>query len=206
MATSTKITISEHELVCLQDTDFLLTKRAISEKVQVLFMKLATRLADEPNATSLPHIRTKVSKGDNYRGLPYWVLDYPAIFNQEDIFAYRTVCRWGHEFSFTLHLAGAYLEEHKSALLQNYTTLKTQEELYLCINTTMWEHHFDADNYSLFNEAIVNESAWATFLAEKGFVKLAFKMPLEAWDEVVDKGVEVWQLLGKALLHVNFKG
>lgn len=199
MGTSAKITISEHELVCLQDTDFLLTKRAISEKVQVLFMKLATRLADEPQATTLPPIRTKVSKGDNYRGLPYWVLDYPANFSQENIFAYRTVCRWGHEFSFTLHLSGSYLEENKAALLRNYNTLKSQEGLHLCINSTMWEHHFEPDNYQLFNEAITDETAWATFLAEKGFVKLAFKMPLEAWDDVVDRGVEVWGIWGSVL-------
>jgi len=182
MGTSAKITISEHELVCLQDTDFLLIKRAISEKVQVLFMKLATRLADEPHATALPPIRTKVSKGDNYRGLPYWVLDYPASFSQENIFAYRTVCRWGHEFSFTLHLAGASLDEHKNALLRNFTKLSAHEGLYLCINSTMWEHHFEPDNYRLFNEVMADEDAWAIFLTQHGFIKLAFKMPLESWD------------------------
>lgn len=72
MSSETKITFSRHELVCFHDTDFLLTKRAVGEKVQALLMRLALTLANEPQAQALPTIRTKVSKGENYRGLPYW--------------------------------------------------------------------------------------------------------------------------------------
>lgn len=188
----TKITFSKHELVCLQDTDFLLTKRAINEKVQALLLKLASELANEPQTMPLPPIRTKVSKGDNYRGLPYWVLDYPASFVKDNVFAYRTICRWGHEFSFTLHLAGAPLQQHKPSLIANYTQLVAMPGLYLCVNSQQWEHHFEEDNYRLFNEVIVDAAGWEAFLKEKDFLKLSIKMPLEDWDGVVERGVEVW--------------
>ncbi len=188
-----KITFSEHELVCLQDTDFLLTKRTINEKVQTLLLKLASELANEPQVMPLPPIRTKVSKGDNYRGLPYWVLDYPASFVKDDVFAYRTICRWGHEFSFTLHLAGAPLQQHKPALILNFNQLANVPGLYLCTNTYQWEHHFEADNYRLFNEVIDGADSWEAFLADKDFVKLAVKIPLDEWDGVVERGVEVWR-------------
>lgn len=189
----TKITISKHELVCLHDTDFLLTKRAINEKVQTLMLKLASVLANEPQALPLPPIRTKVSKGENYRGLPYWVLDYPATFTQENTFAYRTICRWGHEFSFTQHLSGTYLLEHKAALVANYDKLAALPGLYLCVNTTQWEHHFEPDNYRMFNEVIINAGSWEAFLADMDFVKLAIKLPLDEWDVVLARGVAVWR-------------
>jgi hypothetical protein len=193
----TKITFSKHELVCLQDTDFLLTKRAINEKVQTLLLKLASELANEPHALSLVPIRTKVSKGENYRGLPYWVLDYPAIFTQENTFAYRTICRWGHEFSFTLHLSGTYFSEHNAALISNYNNLASMQGLYLCTNTTQWEHHFEADNYNLYNEVIVDKSGWERFITDKEFIKLAIKMPLDELDGVVERGVQVWRGFSK---------
>ena len=40
----------------------------------------------------------KISRGENYRGLPYLILDYPAYFSQKDIFAFRTMFWWGHFF------------------------------------------------------------------------------------------------------------
>lgn len=190
----TKITFSKHELVCLHDTDFLLTKRVINEKVQTLLLKLASELANEPQAMPLPPIRTKVSKGDNYRGLPYWVLDYPALFEKDDVLAYRTICRWGHEFSFTLHLAGAHLQSHKAQLVAGYKKLAAMQDLYVCVNTQQWEHHFEADNYLPFNEVVDDAIVWERFIDGKDFVKLSVKLPLEAWDGLVEKGVEVWHL------------
>lgn len=194
MDSETKITFSKHELVCLLDTDFLLTKRTINEKVQTLLLKLASELANEPQALPLPPIRTKVSKGDNYRGLPYWVLDYPALFEKDDVLAYRTICRWGHEFSFTLHLAGAYLEKHKAQLIAGYDKLFAIQDLYICVNTQQWEHHFEVDNYRLFNEVVDDADAWEVFLEGKDFVKLSVKLPLEEWDGVVQRGVAVWRI------------
>lgn len=201
MDSETKITFSKHELVCLLDTDFLLTKRTINEKVQTLLLKLASELANEPQALPLPPIRTKVSKGDNYRGLPYWVLDYPALFEKDDVLAYRTICRWGHEFSFTLHLAGAHLQKHKAQLVAGYETLAATQGLYVCMNTQQWEHHFEADNYRLFNEVVEDADAWERFIEGKDFVKLSVKLPLEDWDGVVERGVEVWRVFEEILIE-----
>ena len=59
MDSETKITFSKHELVCLLDTDFLLTKRTINEKVQTLLLKLASELANEPQALGKEGVKTK---------------------------------------------------------------------------------------------------------------------------------------------------
>lgn len=201
MSFETKITFSRHELVCLHDTDFLLTKRAVGEKMQTLLVGLALALADEPQARALPPIRTKVSKGENYRGLPYWVLDYPAIFSGDDVMAYRTICRWGHEFSFTLQLAGKYWEDNRAILALKYDYLSSLDGLYLCINHTMWEHHFEADNYLPFAEVINNSNDWQAFTGKATFLKLAFKLPLDDWEKVIRFGVDYYRKLSQSIEH-----
>jgi hypothetical protein len=168
--------------------------------VQALLLQVAAQLAQQPAPIGLPPTRIKVSKGENYRGLPYWVLDYPAHFNQADVFAYRSICHWGHGFSFTLHLAGQYLLQHKEALLANYGLLYNQPSLYLCVNTSPWEHHFEKDNYQLFNEVVLDAAAWEAFMDEREFVKLAFNLPLEEWDNVVERGEEIWGLWAGVLV------
>ena len=40
----------------------------------------------------------KISKGENYKGLPYVMLDYPRCFGKTDIFAIRQ-CSGGGIFS-----------------------------------------------------------------------------------------------------------
>lgn len=50
----------------------------------------------------------KISRGENYRGLPWVMLDYPRVFGREDVLAIRTFFWWGHSFSVTLHLKGTY--------------------------------------------------------------------------------------------------
>lgn len=200
MASETKITISEHELVCLLDTGFLLTKQALNSKVQALLLQLAQSLAQGPIPTGLQNSGPKISKGENYRGLPYWVLDYPAVFGRSDVFAYRTICRWGHEFSFTLLLSGRFYNEYKLALAARYQQLSAHTALYLCINNSPWEHHYEADNYKLFAEVISSAQVWEDFLRDNTFLKLTFQMPLDEWNGAVDRGAAVWQEWLKILL------
>jgi len=52
----------------------------------------------------------RISKGENYKGLPWVVLDYPRCFGRDDVLAVRTLFWWGHYFSVTLHLKGSYKE------------------------------------------------------------------------------------------------
>ena len=57
----------------------------------------------------------KISRGENYNGLPYVMLDYPRCFGKEDVFAMRTMFWWGNFFSITWHLKGKYSKEYIAA-------------------------------------------------------------------------------------------
>ena len=102
--------ISEKELKVLQGTDFLLTKAAVLEKIYKLLEDTRSKLIKNVKSTnfSFPDgtdiVTGKISRGENYRNLPYMVLDYPTLFTNESSFSFRTMFWWGNFFSSTLHL------------------------------------------------------------------------------------------------------
>ncbi len=93
--------ITDKELLILQDTDFLLTKATVLEKINELLGQTREELKESvensnfsfPDRTYL--LNGKISKGENYKNLPFMVLDYPALFTTKTVFAYRTMFWWG---------------------------------------------------------------------------------------------------------------
>jgi hypothetical protein len=122
----------------------------------------------------------KISKGENYKGLPYLMLDYPRLFEQDNIFAIRTMFWWGNFFSVTLHLSGAYKKEAEEKLIAGYEVMK--EKGYYCfINEDQWEHHFEKDNAILLSG--LSKIDFEKTVRERSFIKLANKISLQQWDD-----------------------
>jgi hypothetical protein len=129
----------------------------------------------------------KISKGENYKGLPYLILDYPRLFEHENlpdrqagIFAIRTMFWWGNFFSVTLHLSGVYKKEMEEKLIASYNNIK-EKNYYCCKNEDPWEHHFEEGNYVPVIE--MNKNDFEKIVCEKSFVKLAKKISLQNWDD-----------------------
>ena len=168
------------------NADWILTKNTIIQKVnqllgQVLIHQQAyIQQAGNTLPAEVIGLSPKISKGDNYKGLPYLVLDYPRFFNRTAIFAVRTFFWWGNFFSITLHLAGHYKNILEPVILQSLPILR-QQGFYICIHPDQWEHHFEESNYLLVPE--ISESAFQQEIVNRPFIKLAKKIPLEQWDE-----------------------
>src|ERR1700733_216708 len=103
-----KISLSQKEMDLVTNADWILTKNAILDKVKDLLAVLSESFQSYLHMHTLliPAGTPKISKGENYKGLPYLILDYPRSFEKEDILAIRTLFWWGHFFSITLHVAG----------------------------------------------------------------------------------------------------
>ncbi len=181
-----KIRLSQNELELINNADFILTKNAILKKVNQLLAGLQFKQQQyaERCSSRLPdkifRSTPKISKGENYRGLPYLILDYPKCFEQENIFAIRTMFWWGNFFSITLHLSGINKKEAEGKLIASFNILKEKQYLY-CINNNQWEHHFERGNYILLRE--LNKVDFENAVRDKYFIKLAYKFPLQQWDE-----------------------
>jgi hypothetical protein len=88
-----KIHLSKWEMNLVKNTEWIFTKRKIMEKAHLLLGRLHAdyRQIIESELEYLPDnfimAGGKISRGENYKGLPFLILDYPAMFSKENIFA-----------------------------------------------------------------------------------------------------------------------
>jgi len=169
-----KLSPRELDIVC--NADLILTKNNIIAKVYDLFGSLSeynVSTADQFLAEEIKNISPKISKGENYEGLPWVMLDYPRYFTANDVFAIRTYFWWGNFFSITLHVKGKFQQQFQ---INNFKS--ENSDWYLCCNEAEWQHHFRENNFKLLNEFSDEE------IRKLIFIKLAKKIPLNQWDDV----------------------
>lgn len=182
--------LTDKELGYLADQDFLLTKRQVTGKIIRLLADLEKDLKaviagsayDFPPGCQLQ--AGKISKGENFRDLPYVILDYPRLFARGAVFAYRTMFWWGNFFSNTLHVSGAGLDYMPSDI-----SITTQPELYVQYEGDPWDH-------SLGSAMKVDSIETSLFEDQKvAFVKLSQKIPLEEYMNVKDHSINFFRQL-----------
>ena len=182
----TKIRLSREELQLAGNAEVILTKNAIIEKTKHVFGLLQDKQEQyltsqwslaEP---SIINSSSKISRGENYRGLPYLVLDYPRIFEKDNIAAIRTMFWWGNLFSVTLHLSGNYKMEFERPVLNSYKLFR-KKGFYCCASSNEWQHHFEPDNYVPIKELSYDD--FEKMIQEKPFLKIACHFPVEIWND-----------------------
>ena len=177
------MSLTKSELDLLEDSDILLTKVKLISKVQELLVKVRIEINEriQNSSFSFPsdiNLKTgKISKGENYKNLPYLVLDHPSLFRSEDIFAFRTMFWWGNIFSATLHLEGHSLEKYRSAIATNINRLDG-ENVYVAIGESPWHYHYEESNYIPLGKVNVN------FIEDYRFLKLSKKTELKNWENI----------------------
>ncbi len=180
-----KIRLSPKEMELVNNAEWILTKNAIMQKARelleaVCFMQQEI-LKQTPHRIPPKALQPapKISKGENYRGLPYLVLDHPRCFDKDDILAIRTFFWWGHFFSTSIHLSGMYKE-----IFQQHIINARQEmaalDFYVCINDDPWQHHFENENYRPIRG--MTQDDYDREITNRSFIKLSKKIPLSAWD------------------------
>lgn len=145
MNPAAKIELSTDELLQVQDADWILTKQRILARVEDLLATQANNLSTIFGGVfPSENVYPKISKGENYLGLPYRMLDHPALFKKDDVFAIRTMFWWGRFFSVTLLIAGKYWIERRETIRLNFKALPSH--FHYCINESPWHHYLEADN------------------------------------------------------------
>lgn len=175
-----KITLSQEELELVNNAGWILTKNAVIAKVYDLFGQLsesyAKQLAEYPelNTWGIDLGSAKISKGEQYEGLPWVMLDHPRHFTSVETFAIRSFFWWGNHCSITLQLSGRFAEQYAAAIAQ-YFLERGGTGWFYCINENAWQHHFREDNYAPVQDDM------HTILSNRPFIKIAKKIPLTGW-------------------------
>lgn len=184
-----KIQLSLYEMELVKNAEWILTKNGILLKVKQLLLALQEQQQEHLQLSSIhlaeEVIQTspKISKGENYNGLPYLILDFPRFFEHQNIFAIRTMFWWGNFFSITIHLSGKYKTIFSEKIISGYELLK-EKGFYVCVHEAQWEHHFE--NYNYVEIGKWNNGDFAGKIKTSAFVKLAYKIPLNEWEAAQD--------------------
>ena len=178
-----KLGLSEEELSLVSDPGIILTKNAIIAKVYDMF----GMLADEQKQMVLPAqagaTPPKISRGENYKGLPYVVLDFPRLFTSQHVMAIRTHFWWGNYFSVTLHLKGEFCRLHHDVLLTNFEDLSMTGHM-LCLAEDEWEHELREPFYSMMSR--IGYDKFRQALQSLPFIKIAKPFPLLEWNNMFE--------------------
>ena len=179
----TNVELSKNESELVINSEFILTKNRIIEKVYTLFGLLSedykikllsckTILPSEVFSSS-----PKIYKGENYLNLPYVMLDYPRVFLKENVFAIRSFFWWGNYFSITLQLGGRFLQACRIRVEANLKN-EANGDYFICINDAPWEHHFEESNY----QSLKHTDSIETIL-NKPIIKIAKRHSLAEWND-----------------------
>lgn len=186
---SAKIRLSEEEQNLVMNGDWILTKNRVLEQISSFLAELQLSQAKLiKQQIELPEellvIPPKLTKGENYLGLPYRVLDYPRLFGQEDMFAIRTLFWWGHYFTVSLLLAGEWKRKTSGALIDAFEQLK-QNEYFICIADNPWINEISPENYVRITD--LSREGWEKIILEQTFIRISTRHALSDWETMEER-------------------
>jgi hypothetical protein len=141
MAQNTKIipTIAEREAA--MDTNFFDIKRTLTGKIIDGMGLLGDSLTHDVvnpaiSAIGYRSVQAKISRGENFNGYPYIVLDCPRLNDTHSEVICRTIFWWGHSWSLHFALQGSALQHIN---YQRVARLSNNWQVYTGDN--LWEQH-----------------------------------------------------------------
>ena len=171
------IKLTNHQLKLASEADYPLTKNQVIQNICLLFDSLAKELqstAFSPPFSMLNHADYKITKGENYKGLPYVVLDYPKISGAEFPILFRTLFWWGNYFSFNV-----IVQDKK---LQHDIRLNEASEVYVLTGSDRWENDLYSSAYIK-----VKGSVTPDMLPQTDFLRIASTLPIDAYETLIEK-------------------
>ena len=196
----TKLSLSPQEFAIAANADLILTKNAVLQKVKTALDALhAWAIAAIKDRKGLPpasyEVNGKVSRGENYNGLPYVILDYPRNFKQEHVFAIRSMFWWGRQISCTLHLSGEWKALFSTAISSHFTQLQ-EKGFYLSYSGNEWDHDLLGSTYIPF-AALTAYQLKQAFTVHP-FIKIASFAPISELKEAPG----LWRAAFTAFLEI----
>lgn len=186
-----KIQLSSAEMELVQNAEIILTKNRVLSKVNALLDELQQKQLNYLDVMNLKNgifsVHPKISRGENYLGLPYLILDHPRLSKSDDFFFIRSMFWWGNFFSCTLHFAGRSKESLKSKIKNSYSQL---QDHFIGIDPDPWRHHFQQNNYQKIGS--IAEEEFHQGCEQLDHIKISKKYPLNQWENIPAKLFGEW--------------
>jgi hypothetical protein len=188
-----KIHLSSAEIELMQDAEIILTKNRILEKMKALLEEVQEQqihFVENNNLTNeIFKVSPKISKGENYLGLPYLILDYPRYSSENNFFFIRTMFWWGKFFSCALHLAKNSKEKFVDQIKSSRSQLKN---CYISVSEDQWVHHLKESDYRKINS--LSQQQFDECCDSFTHIKIATRHSLTEWENAPSELFENWKL------------
>lgn len=188
------LTLTRDELDLALDTQVFYVKDQVLRKIHGLLEQTARDLS-ALNATLPSGVQAgtpKISRGENYRLMPYLVLDFPRYAQGDNLYLFRTMFWWGHYFNSSLIISGKPLNQTRTRAVQQCRSLSWRDDLLFCVAPTPWHHDAGPDNLRSF--ASLGAEALDERLQKQEFVKLSRILPLDRSGHLPQFSVESFQM------------
>ena len=191
-----KIQLSSAETELMSNASIILTKNMIIRKIKLLLEEVQIKQQEYVIENELRQdffkVPPKISKGENYMGLPYIILDYPRMSDPDHFIFIRTMFWWGHYFSSTLQAGGKRKQEIAAYAAGHLISLQSGD-YFIGINTDPWVHHFEETNYC--NISTLDNEKFLNCANQSDYIKIAAKWPLDEWPFAADELFNRWKFL-----------
>lgn len=147
--TDTLVMLSDELINFLNSKNYFLLKKEVDGKLNSILYSVQKSILEEWNTKdkwNLPdeasRVARKINKGNNYKGFPYQVFDFPSILQEKEIFSFRVIVWYGNLFSVNLIISDRYFP-----LFENRLEQFCKRETYLLKSEKVWEtdtSHFDS--------------------------------------------------------------
>jgi hypothetical protein len=174
------IKLTNHQLKLAADTDYPITKNQVIANISLLFDELGKHLQQthfEGSFQFLNHGSYKVTRGENYQGLPYIVLDYPKISGTDFPIVMRTMFWWGKYFSFNIIIQ----DESLLNKIKPANWLDKNRELFALTSTDKWDNDVLSNAYEPFT---LHRNLSYNHIA--GCTRLSAILPISQYEELLD--------------------
>ncbi|MCH5600406.1 hypothetical protein [Niabella ginsengisoli] len=193
---SAKLQLSPQHIALVTNAEWILTKNEILKHIKNVFEELCAWQQTVVKTSSLPgevlKPGGKISRGENYLGLPWIVLDNPRCFTKENIFAIRTLFWWGRSFSTTLHVSGKWKQHFSQKLIQSFHLFQSNQ-FAISYNGDEWVHDVSSASYiSLKN---MDNKEFEEIIKQAHFIKMAVSTSIENIETSIEILMQQFQLL-----------
>ncbi len=188
----TNLSLNDDDLHFLSDREIFLKKRQLSDHIIDILGDIEAHI--QQTAVDYVHKipesafqkRGKISRGENYLGFPWFILDHPATFQKDQVFAFRTLVWWGNYFSVTFHISGTCYDKMdvREFIFQ---LRKTFPDLLVCRSEHQCEHFIERPNFIPAEELLQKIESLSG--DQHTFLKVAIKIPFEESGSLKNKVV-----------------
>lgn len=170
------IKLTNHQLKLAEDTSYPLTKILIMDQFTSLFAECAQYLQSYPfqfGSVQLVESEYKITKGENFKGLPYLVLDYPKIQSKSFPVLMRTIFWWGKYFSLNMYLH----DDLNIAFKPNWKQNELINDVKILMSDDLWQHDLEEMDYEHISKVDINKK-------QSNYLKLCKTVPINAYGDL----------------------